>query len=172
MDIALRIKTFESLKKLHPNVKWHNPRNHLLYVRAYHFAECVIIDCELRLAVEKLMEYTKGIHKRNNVKRIHNPNHAPSKAYAEARRRTRTSSKNLTPLELVAISSLYKECSSLSNATGVPHHVDHIIALKAVDSNGRHVACGLHVIANLQILTAKENLLKSNHFGEYLYGIE
>lgn len=47
------------------------------------------------------------------------------------------------------------------------HHVDHIVALKAVDpETGVHIASGLHVPWNLQYLKGKLNLSKGNKLVE------
>lgn len=46
----------------------------------------------------------------------------------------------------------------------IGYEVDHIVPLKAIDSNREHVASGLHVSKNLQYLTVSANSAKSNNW--------
>lgn len=60
--------------------------------------------------------------------------------------------------DLVQISEIYRAARRLTLETGVPHEVDHAVPL-------RHpLASGLHVPANLRVVTRDENRSKSNRF--------
>jgi 5-methylcytosine-specific restriction endonuclease McrA len=124
-----------------------------------------IANNERRLAnPEKTAFYSKTYRKKHPEKII-----AYSKAYREAypeknraknaKRRAaklQRTPKWLTQSQLMEIAGFYAEAQRLFDQTGIIHHVDHIIPLQ-----GEFVS-GLHVPWNLQVLTATENLSKSN----------
>lgn len=64
--------------------------------------------------------------------------------------------------DLDAIKQIYKRAVDLTGETGIKYHVDHIVPLQ-----GKLVS-GLHVENNLRVITATENMSKSNKFIEDL----
>ena len=62
----------------------------------------------------------------------------------------------LTNKELHEIEDMYLLRNKINKATGIDHHVDHIIPLR-----GKNIS-GLHVPNNLQVIKASENLFKNN----------
>lgn len=57
------------------------------------------------------------------------------------------------------VQEIYARAARL-RAEGQNVHVHHIVPLKGTNRNGEHVACGLHVPWNLQIVPAEYNLKK------------
>lgn len=68
---------------------------------------------------------------------------------------------NATPRWLTAdhhaeIARIYAACRRVTDETGIPHEVDHIVPLRGAD------VCGLHAPWNLRVITAEANRRKSN----------
>lgn len=78
--------------------------------------------------------------------------------YAEKTRRRFAALRRATPAwaDRNKILEIYEQCRDISEATGIKHHVDHIVPLVSP------LICGLHVEWNLQIIPATDNLTKSN----------
>jgi len=115
---------------------------------------------------DKIKESTKEYRKANSDKiKEYKKEYAkdnPDKRNAlQAKRRSKKLQATppwLTKEHLSAIRDFYIESKTLEKATGIKHHVDHIVPLQ-----GENV-CGLHVPWNLQVLSASENLAKKNHY--------
>jgi len=98
---------------------------------------------------ERINEYGRNWRKANRQKL------RPYQSAYNAIRWKRTSIP-LSKLHLDAIVRVYEKRDEIIRASGIDHHVDHIVPLL-----GKNV-CGLHVPWNLQILPAKANRQKSN----------
>ena len=110
------------------------------YVSTYGCCKCVVETGLKKLADKELMAPYRSKEKVNN------------KTY-RYRQKKYSDGPILTPEEKERVLSIYKECGIITLDAGVPHHVDHIVPI----SKG-----GKHHPDNLQILTASENIAKSN----------
>lgn len=85
--------------------------------------------------------------------------------YAEKHLRYKISKKHAVPiwyseLDAFILQEMSELCKLREETTGIKYHIDHIIPIQ------NDTVCGLHWHANWQILTAQENLSKSNKLME------
>lgn len=79
------------------------------------------------------------------------------RASKNSARRKNGVSTNIAKYYAEETRQIYIDAALKTQLEGVPYQVDHIIPLN------HPLVCGLHVPANLQILTAEANLEKSNN---------
>lgn len=108
-----------------------------------------------------LKKYDRRSYWKNRDKRIAKSrrwNIENKEAFAAREAARRAAQKSATPkwADLEAIEAVYLAAAERTKATGVLHHVDHIVPLQS------KIVCGLHVQGNLQVLPAFDNQSKNN----------
>jgi hypothetical protein len=101
----------------------------------------------------------KDIESHNARNREWNSNNKPVKAALEGKRRAAQIQR--TPKwdpDAHLIVAKYQLAAMLTKASGIEHHVDHIIPLQ-----GKKVS-GLHVFSNLRVIPGSDNVKKSNKY--------
>jgi len=74
----------------------------------------------------------------------------------------------LTAADHAAMRALYDEAARLTRDTGILHHVDHVVPLNSrCPRTKQRNATGYHCPANLQIISASENLSKGCYFDDW-----
>jgi hypothetical protein len=94
----------------------------------------------------------------SKFKRFHKNNLSKNRQYVAKRRAAKLQRTPpwLTEDQLWLINEIYDLAALRTEVTGVEHHVDHVVPLQG------NTVSGLHLPWNLQVLTAYENLSKSN----------
>ena len=119
----------------------------------------------------KLALYKKQWHEENK-ERCNKNKRAWKKANkhkVNANTRMRQAAKlNATPPWLnedhkFMLEEIYELRDLRTQATGVVHHVDHIVPLRGAE------VCGLHVPWNLQVIPASANIRKGNSYGNHVH---
>jgi len=98
---------------------------------------------------EKLTKYNRSWWAKNKDKRA---------AYEGKRRAVQLQRTPSWDPDAHLIVAKYQVAAMLSQASGTPYHVDHIIPLQ-----GKNVS-GLHVFSNLRVIPGVENVKKSNKY--------
>lgn len=88
--------------------------------------------------------------------------------FAAKTQKRRAAKLNATPPWLnedhkFMLEEIYELRDLRTQATGVVHHVDHIVPLRGAE------VCGLHVPWNLQVIPASANIRKGNSYGNHVH---
>lgn len=95
-----------------------------------------------------------------------NPGKARASASRRRARKLQASPKWLTKEHRKQIEWFYETAQELQWLCEERLHVDHIHPLVSKNELGEHIACGLHVPWNLQIISASENCSKGSRLLE------
>lgn len=110
--------------------------------------------------------YTKNSKYTNFKNKLwRNANRDLSRSYSAKRRSLKLQAYPpwISEIDKMQIEDLYTLAKMRSEVMGKEYHIDHVHPIN------HHLVCGLHIPGNLQILTAEQNLSKSNKFEPYVF---
>ena len=110
---------------------------------------------------EKRKERRDSINAKQRKYYQNNKQYYITKAYLRNKQVARAKPAWLTEEHEFMLEEIYELRDLRSKLTGVVHHVDHIVPLRGQN------CCGLHVPWNLQVISAVDNLSKSNSIEGY-----
>ena len=127
--------------------------------RGYYYEVWAHPDRFKRVKQQKAARYQRIKDWQRDYRKQHKENNRHQ--YIAANGKRRAAKLHRTPAWLSAdqldqIRLVYQLAADLTESTGVPHHVDHIVPLQGA------LVSGLHVPWNLQVLSAQENCSKGN----------
>ena len=135
--------------------EWYERNKELAKERARAWA---LANPEKRYAIHRKNRETNR-EQHNAYNRKYFANNKDKRASYQAKRKATILQR--TPkwdIDAHLIVAKYQLAAMLSQASGIPHHVDHIIPLQ-----GKNVS-GLHVFSNLRVIPGADNVKKSNKF--------
>ena len=141
--------------KQKPEVK----AKHVLQMRSYRAS--LIGKLRVTAAFNKYVSTIEGRRRVNNSALVwarNNPEKSLARNMLRHARKLQRTPKWLSQEDLKLIEAKYAMAKWLSEVVGVPYHVDHIIPLRSKKVSG------LHIPDNLQVITAKQNLVKGNTY--------
>lgn len=112
--------------------------------------------------IEKTIGCTKrraaNVLKANGIQFRERTREKTSASRSAACKRREDAIKQATPLwaNKTMIKAIYAKCRRITEETGNKHHVDHFYPLRS------ELVCGLHVPANLSVITERQNVAKKN----------
>lgn len=163
-------KNKESISKARKHAYWNDPiQNQKVKARAAAWAKA---NKERVLARAKAytkenfakVSARKKIHRRENAEAIADYDrkyrrlNRPKILRIGAKRRAAKAGATVAWANMENIEGFYVEAQRLTKETGIAYHVDHIVPLIS------KLVCGLHCEANLQVITAFENISKLNRY--------
>lgn len=106
----------------------------------------------------------KKMHRKENAEAIadydrkYRQLNRPKILRISAKRRAAKLGATVAWANMKTIEEFYAEARRLTKETGIAYHVDHIVPLIS------NLVCGLHCEANLQVITAFDNISKLNRY--------